>query len=149
MSRTTHAPLGPQVVHQFFFQQAPRLNEQAPVNRATCRVDCRLHRELTPTRTREYRSDPWARKTHGSRMSARLQILRYFHLPTRGMCGQTSPVSRASSCPISAVRGYTDRNATKLLQVATKALPSPHVVRDVVSMSTMTSISRFWVVLDT
>ncbi len=32
VSRTAHAPLRPQVVHQLFFQHSPRLNEQAAVN---------------------------------------------------------------------------------------------------------------------
>jgi hypothetical protein len=33
-----HAPLRPQVLHQLFFQYAPRLNEQATVNRFGFRV---------------------------------------------------------------------------------------------------------------
>src|SRR6204780_4327595 len=33
MTRAAHAPLRPQIVHQLFFQYAPRLNEQAAVNR--------------------------------------------------------------------------------------------------------------------
>src|SRR5438309_11175366 len=33
LSRTAHAPLRPQVVHQLFFQYSTRLNEEAAVNR--------------------------------------------------------------------------------------------------------------------
>src|SRR5450755_2383786 len=33
MSRAAQAPLRPQMIHQLFFQYAPRLNEQAAVNR--------------------------------------------------------------------------------------------------------------------
>src|SRR6202142_1505845 len=33
MTRAAHAPVRPQMVHQLFFQYAPRLNEQAAVNR--------------------------------------------------------------------------------------------------------------------
>src|ERR1700684_4403785 len=46
MSRAAHAPLRPQVVHQFFFQYATRLNEKAAVNRLVGHSHARVIGEL-------------------------------------------------------------------------------------------------------